>query len=276
MTTFDRLYQDCLRHILEHGIEELNQRTGHKTKTIPGMHFSLDGGFPLLSLRQIPSRVFIAEQVWFLMGSRRPAEFLDKYTKIWREFTNLNGVVSTAYGYRWRHHFGRDQIGLLVRMLEKEPSSRHGVVMAWDPADDGLSPAPRKKNVPCPIMFTVNIVGGKLHLHLIMRSNDMVVGCPFDVAGFALMQRILAARLGVGVGVYSHSISNAHIYDVHYDAAAELIARHGQADEIELNAAPDWFARAENADEGLVDEIAALLAAQYAPGPPIGKLPVIL
>jgi thymidylate synthase len=276
MTTFDRIYQDCLRQILEHGIEELNQRTGHKTKTVPGMHFSVDGGFPLLSLRPIPARVFIAEQVWFLMGSRRPAEFLDKYTKIWREFTNLNGVVSTAYGYRWRHHFGRDQIGLLVKMLEKEPSSRHGVVMAWDPADDGLSPAPRKKNVPCPILFTVNLVGGKLHLHLMMRSNDMVVGCPFDVAGFALMQRILAARLGVGVGVYSHAISNAHIYDVHYDAAADLITRQGQAVEIELTAAPDWFTRAENADESLVDEIAALLAAQYTPGAPMGKLPVIL
>jgi thymidylate synthase len=210
------------------------------------------------------------------MGSRKPVEFIDQYTKIWNDFTNINGVVNSAYGFRWRQFFGRDQIGLLVSLLEKEPSSRHGVVISWDPASDGLNPELKKKNVPCPISFTVNIIGGKLHFHTIFRSNDMVVGCPFDVAGFALLQRMLAARLGVGVGVYSHSISNAHIYDVHYEAAQEIISRAGQEKEIELNAQPDWFARAEKGDITLVDEIVQILDSQYTPAPPIKGLPVVL
>lgn len=276
MTEFDRKYSDCLRQILEHGIEETNERTGHKVKAIPGMHFQVENGFPLLSLRKIAPRVFAAEQVWFMLGSRKPVEFIDQYTKIWNDFTNINGVVNSAYGFRWRYYFGRDQIGLLVKLLEKEPSSRQGVVITWDAADDGLNPELKKKNVPCPISFTVNIIGDRLHLHSIFRSNDMVVGCPFDVAGFALLQRILAARLGVGVGVYSHSISNAHIYDVHYAAAEELIRRSGQESEIELNAKPDWFSRAESGDVKLVDEIVELLDAQYSPAPPIKGLPVVL
>ncbi len=276
MTEFDRKYSDCLRQILEHGIEEVNERTGHKVKAIPGMHFQVENGFPLLSLRKISPRVFAAEQVWFMMGSRKPVEFIDQYTKIWNDFTNINGVVNSAYGFRWRQFFGRDQIGLLVKLLEKEPSSRHGVVIAWDAASDGLNPDLKKKNVPCPISFTVNIIGNKLHFHTIFRSNDMVVGCPFDVAGFALLQRILAARLGVGVGVYSHSISNAHIYDVHYEAAAELIQRSGQENEIELTAQPDWLSRGENGDVTLVDEIVTTLESQYNPAPPIKGLPVVL
>jgi len=277
MTEFDRKYSECLQQILDHGIEEVNERTGHKVKALPGLHFNLvEGGFPLLTLRKISPRVFAAEQVWFLLGSRKPVEFIDQYTKIWNDFTNLNGVVNSAYGYRWRYHFGRDQIGLLIKLLEKEPSSRHGVVITWDAGDDGLNPDLKKKNVPCPLSFTVNIIGGKLHFHTIFRSNDMVVGCPFDVAGFALLQRILAARLGVGVGVYSHSISNAHIYDVHYDAAAELIRRAGQENEISLDAQSDWFARAEKGDESLVTEIVQLLDAQYSPAPPIKGLPVVL
>lgn len=276
MTEFDRKYSDCLRQILEHGIEETNERTGHKVKAIPGMHFQVENGFPLLSLRKIAPRVFAAEQVWFMLGSRKPVEFIDQYTKIWNDFTNINGVVNSAYGFRWRYYFGRDQIGLLVKLLEKEPSSRQGVVITWDAADDGLNPELKKKNVPCPISFTVNIIGDKLHIHSIFRSNDMVVGCPFDVAGFALLQRILAARLGVGIGIYSHSISNAHIYDVHYDAAEELIRREGQKNEIELNAQPDWFSRAESGDVKLVDEIVELLDTQYSPAPPIKGLPVVL
>jgi len=129
MTEFDLKYRDCLRQILEHGIEETNERTGHKVKALPGLHFNIENGFPLLSLRKIPPRVFAAEQVWFMMGSRKPVEFIDQYTKIWNDFTNLNGVVNSAYGFRWRYYFGRDQIGLLVDLLEKEPSSRHGVVI---------------------------------------------------------------------------------------------------------------------------------------------------
>ncbi len=276
MTQFDRTYSDCLRQILDHGIEEVNERTGHRVKALPGLHFSLDAGFPLLSLRKIAPRVFAAEQVWFMMGSRKPVEFIDQYTKIWNDFTNINGVVNSAYGFRWRQFFGRDQIGLLIKLLEKERSSRHGVVIGWDPASDGLNPYLKKKNVPCPISFTVNIIGDRLHFHTIFRSNDMVVGCPFDVAGFALLQRMLAARLGVGVGVYSHSISNAHIYDVHYEAAEELIHRTGQEKEIELNAQPDWFARAEKGDITLVDEIVQILEPQYNPSPPIKGLPVVL
>ncbi|MRR31915.1 hypothetical protein EG834_16645 [bacterium] len=78
------------------------------------------------------------------------------------------------------------------------------------------------------------------------------------------------------MGVYSHSISNAHIYDVHYDAAREIISRSGQEKEIELTAQPDWFGRAEKGDVTLVDEIVKLLDEQYTPAPPIKGLPVVL
>jgi thymidylate synthase len=276
MTEFDQTYQLALRQILANGIEELSERTGHRTIALPGLHFTVHQGFPLLSLRKIPVRIFVAEQIWFLMGSRKPAEFLDRYTKIWSDFTNINGVVSTAYGFRWRHHFGRDQIASLVHLLEVEPSSRHGVVIAWDPGDDGLNPERKKKNVPCPFAFSANIIGGKLHLHSMLRSNDMMLGCPFDVAGFALLQRILAARLKVGIGVYSHSISNAHIYDIHYEAAQEVLNRKGQVEEVELVAEADWLERAEAGDETLVDEIVSALEAQYRPDPPMKGLPIVL
>ena len=113
-------------------------------------------------------------------------------------------------------------------------------------------------------------------MHNIVRSNDMILGFPHDVAGFALLQRILAARLGVGIGRYAHSISNAHIYDVHYQAAEEIIARVGQHEEIELVAHPDWFARAEQQDNTLVEQIATILGSQYNPQPAIKGLQIVI
>lgn len=278
MTKFDEIYQNLVREIMTDGITEFSERTGHETKALVGAHLQLDiekDGFPLLTLRKSPIKMFVAEQMWFISGARKPEDFLRDYTHIWDDFTNPGDVVTVAYGYRWRKHFGRDQLGLLIDLLAKEPSSRHAVVVTWDPAQDGLS-LTKKKNVPCPYTFTVNIVGGRLHLHNIIRSNDIMLGCPADISGFALLQCFLAQKLGVKPGMYSHSISNAHIYDTHYDGARELISRKNNHDKIILNLPGNSFDRAEKRDPKLLEEIVQNLQTQYNPMEPIKGLKLIL
>ena len=262
---------------MSEGIEELNGRTGHKTKALPGITFSLDierDGFPLMTLRKNPIKSAIAEQCWFISGEK-DVTFLRKFTKMWDLFTEEDGTIAAAYGWRWRHHFGRDQLGKAIELLEKDPSSRHGVIVTWDPKDDGYGGTP-KKNVPCPYTFTIGIVGGRLHMHNILRSEDMMLGGPFDVLGFALLQCIIAQRLGVRPGIYTHSISNAHIYDNHYEGAKELIGRTNNHSKGELRLPKDAFKRAEQQDENLVGEILENLQTQYNPLPPIGGLEIAL
>ncbi len=278
MNTFDQIYQDILKRIMQDGIRELNERTGLETASIPGLTFQHDiekDGFPLLTLRSIPVKLFIAEQVWFISGARKPEDFLRDYTKIWDIFTNPGDVVTVAYGYRWRKYFGRDQLQALIDLLERESSSRHGVVVTWDPASDGLGGV-AKKNVPCPFSFTVNIIGGRLHLHNIIRSNDMILGAPTDIAGFALLQLILAERLGVRPGVYTHTISNAHIYSNHYEGAEEMLRREVVHPRIDIKIPKGAFARAEQKDKGLVDELIAQVVEQYKPQAAIGGLKIAL
>lgn len=274
---FDIQYQEILREILEHGIEEKNQRTGHICKSLPGMRmkFDLEKGFPLLSLRKIPIKVFIAEQIWFLMGHKNLA-FLQRFTKIWDDFAEANNCVESAYGYRWRKHFGRDQIDGLIKLLQDDPSSRHGVILMWDPSDDGLATGIKKKNVPCPYTFTVQIMGGKLCLHLIIRSNDMMLGNPHDVAGFAFLAHILAQKLQVDLGTLTVSISNAHIYDIHFAQAEEILKRKAGHDPIKFECPPRSYERAEEGDESLVDECCEALMKTYSPQPPLEKMAIVV
>lgn len=278
MAKYDKIYQEMLRDIRDRGIREVNKRTGHEVCALPGLTFSIDiekDGFPVLTLRKIPIKIFIAEQVWFIMGGRRPADFLNKFTKIWDDFTNPGGVVTVAYGYRWRTHFGRDQLGRLVKLLQDDPTSRHGVIVTWDPASDGLGGV-SKKNIPCPYTFTVNIIGGRLNLHNMVRSNDMILGFPHDVGGFALLQMILAQKLGVKPGVYTHTISNAHVYDIHYHAVDEMIKRKTDHPAIKVSLPKDAFNRAEKGDEKLVSEIFDNIKEQYNPLSPIKGLEIVL
>lgn len=278
MAVFDEIYRGLLSKIISEGVAEVNERTGHETKSLPGLTFSIDvekSGFPVLSVRNIPLKIFIAEQIWFISGARKPADFLRDFTSIWDDFTNPNDVVTVAYGYRWRKHFGRDQLARLIELLQKEPSSRQGVVVAWDPASDGLGGA-KRGNVPCPYSFIVNIIGGRLNMHNIVRSNDMILGFPHDVAGFALLQCILAQKLGVKVGIYSHFIANAHIYDIHYGAAKEMIKRDQNFPTVNLEIPKDSFARAEQKETDLVKEIWQNISSQYKPGEPIKGLRIVL
>lgn len=276
MTQFDQQYKAAIWEIMNNGYEEHNERTGHKTKIVPGITFQLDQGFPLLTLRKIPLKIFIAEQVWFLTGSNRPDFFLQEFTKIWDDFKEEDGTISAAYGHRWKNHFGRDQIENLIQHLQEQPGSRHAVVITWDPTDDGLGSGTSKKNVPCPYTFTVNIIGNRLHLHNIVRSNDMILGCPHDVAGFALLQHILAAKLNVKPGKLTHTISNAHVYDIHYKAAWELLEREHTHRNISLLPQNNWYDRAVSADTSLVVEIFNYLKNQYTPLDPIKNLKIVL
>ncbi|MFZ5391758.1 MAG: thymidylate synthase [Patescibacteria group bacterium] len=282
MSNFDVPYQNLIKKILQEGIEQTNERTGHKTLSLFGENlvFNLEDGFPILTLRKIPLKIFIAEQIWFISGSNKPSDFLHEHTKIWDDFIEEDGTVAAAYGYRWRSHFGRDQLKQLITHLKHQPNSRQGVVMMWDPSDDGLTGpdciGTCKMNVPCPFCFVVNIINNKLNTHLFIRSNDMILGSPHDIAGFSLLSYILAAKLGIQPGKLVVSISNAHIYDIHYEAAKKIISRETRHPNIKFAAKADYFERAEKKDHSLVEEIYDKLSHQYRPQKTIKGLKIVL
>ncbi len=273
MTTFDKIYKDLLSKLFASGIEDYNARTKLKVLILTGVHFDLDvNEFPLLTLRKIPLKLFTAEQIWYLQGDKE-LDFFQKYSKIWNDFMEEDNTVDSGYGFRWRNFFERDQIASLIEMLQKEPSSRQGVVMTWDPVTDGLA-SPKKKNVPCVPMFVANVVKGKLNFHVVFRSNDIMLGLPHDVAGFALLQHIIAQKVGLKLGFLHYTISHAHVYENHYRQAATLLTRIHDHENITLQLPENTFDRAMKKDSEVVDEILANLESQYHPLPGVGKMEI--
>lgn len=277
MTSFDEIYQQAITRVYQQGSEVFSDRTGLSTRALPGLTFELEpsNGFPLLTLRKIPIKLFCAEVVWMITGEKK-LDFLRQFTKIWDDFAEEDGTVEASYGYRWRRHFGRDQLLDLVEHLREEPTSRQGVVVMWDPSSDGLRAA-KRKNVPCPFCWTVNIIDGRLNLHLVIRSNDMMLGNPHDTAGFALLQAMLAQELGVRVGKLTVSISHAHIYENHYAQVEELIGRNDHThDEILCSLPEQSFTRSLAGDAQLVGELFDMFKAQYQPAPPVKKMEIAI
>jgi thymidylate synthase len=180
-------------------------------------------------------------------------------------------IVKAAYGYRWRKHFGRDQLMLGVEALRVNPSDRRVYISAWDPAEDGLG-MKGQLNVPCPVGFTLSIAEGRLNSTFLLRSSDVFVGLPYDVMGHALLMDAIAASLGVGLGHMTFTLAHPHIYDVHFDMAEHFVKQETAMEE--LVQLPKWTL--ENIEMFPYDYVAMIKARagqvvwpMYAPKPEV-------
>lgn len=234
------------------GETETNERTGVKVKVgRGGTSFRVDladGLLPTIGFRKTFPKSAAAEIAWYLQGVQ-DATFIRKYAPLWDKFVEplvksedlFNGDVMcegvrSAYGYRWREHFGRDQIQLAIDTLRKDPTDRRTFVSAWDPAEDGLG-AVGQRNVPCPTSFTFSILNGELHSSFFLRSSDVFVGLPYDVMGHALLMDAVAQELRVRPGVMHVTLAHAHLYESHWQMTAEALSQEPVVPRLQL---PGW------------------------------------
>ncbi len=202
-----------------------NHRTGVGTKRVPHIHLSFDcsdGYYVPMTTRAIYPHIAAAEALWMLQGTQDPS-FIARYSPMWAKFTDEEGKVAAAYGYRWRKAFGRDQLQQALKTLSEDPSNRQVILMAWDPSIDGLGNY-HAKNVPCPFAFTLNIIDGKLNGLVSQRSGDFLVGVMYDILCYQTLLAVFAATLGVPLGQLSFTIADCHVYEPHFEAALEMLA----------------------------------------------------
>ena len=94
------------------------------------------------------------------------------------------------------------------------------VVTAWEPGNAFGSKLP-----PCHYSFVFNVADGKVNCHLTQRSGDIAIGIPFNLAAYSLITHILAREAGLQVGLFSHTIVDAHVYMNHVDGLREQLTR---------------------------------------------------
>ena len=213
-------YLDLVRHVLDHG-ERKPSRTGVDTISCFGAHYSVDlaAGYPLLTTKKMQWASMLRELLWYLSGEDHIRN-LREHTKIWDAWADADGNLDTAYGYYWRRfpsatrdEQGRwqvsevDQIGNVLRCLRSDPTSRRMVVSAWEPGNAWSSKLP-----PCHYTYAFHVQGGKLNCHLTQRSGDVALGIPFNLAAYATLTQMLAQEVDLGLGRFSHTIVDAHVY----------------------------------------------------------------
>lgn len=223
--TMHEAYRSLLTELYNFGTHEVNARTKVGITMLEGGHsFKLDlanGLLPVAGNRKYWPRVAAAETAWQLMGTKDPTFILAHAPKLWSKFVE-NGELETAYGYRWRHHFGRDQFDLAVDELMSNPTNRQLYISAWDPATDGLG-GEQPKNIPCPVGFSLTRTGRRIHCSVFIRSSDVFVGLPYDVMVYAYTLDAIASSCGLKPGMLHVTLAHPHYYDPHAEAVKACV-----------------------------------------------------
>lgn len=114
---------------------------------------------------------------------------------------------------------GVDQIKYIIREIVNNPRSRRIVLSAWNPADLHKMALP-----PCHLMAIFNVTNSReLNCAVVMRSADMVLGVPFNVASYALLTYLIAKETNTTPGEITLTAIDAHIYENHVPGVKTLI-----------------------------------------------------
>jgi thymidylate synthase len=180
------------------------------------------------------------------------------YGKQWRKWkTEKFKKFFNKYGYEDEKRIYIDQIANLINDLKTNPDSRRLMVTAWNPADLEESVLP-----PCHYGFQVytrelsederneirdmryfnnrlhqeitgrdtkidlgNIPTRAISLMFNMRSNDVPLGLPFNLASYGLLLEILAKQVNMVPDELIANLGDAHIYLNQINGVKEQLTR---------------------------------------------------
>lgn len=116
---------------------------------------------------------------------------------------------------------GVDQIAQVVETLKKNPNDRRMLVSAWNPLQ-----VPDTALPPCHLLYQFYVDNHKrLSCQFYMRSIDVPLGLPFNIASYAFLTHIIAAVTGHDVGNLIFVGGDTHIYVNQMDGVNEQLDR---------------------------------------------------
>ena len=237
MTEADRNFIETCKEIIKNGYssEGTNVRTrwddGAEANyiSIVGVTNKYDVGkeFPMITLRNNSKTVIrsIDEILW--IWQKKSNKVSDLNSHIWDQWAGEDGTIGKAYGYQMARKYdfktkqgmqNIDQVDYVLNLLKNDPSSRRIMTNIFnfeDLKDMNLE--------PCAYGTQWLVKGGKLHLILNQRSQDMLAANGWNTMQYAALLCMFAQCTGLEVGTLTHNIGDCHIYDRHVPLIEKLI-----------------------------------------------------
>ncbi len=228
-------YLDLLQHIVRNGVRKKN-RTGIDTLSVFGhqMRFDLRKGFPLVTTKKTWFKGIAHELLWMLRAESH-IDYLKKHkVKIWDEWASENyrpemgypdGELGPVYGVQWREWLAAggkkiDQVEQIVQELRAGGQSRRIILSAWNVGEIDSMKLP-----PCHCFAQFSVTEGRLSCLVYLRSWDVFLGGPFNIAQYALLTHMLASVTELALGDLIVTSGDTHLYVNHLDQVRTQLDR---------------------------------------------------
>ena len=258
-------YQELLQDVLDNGeYVEDRTGTGCYSLFGHMMRFDLSKGFPVVTTKKVNISNVIGELLFFTSGKtdlpslRRYSDKAKDSHTIWSEDFNkfweakvkadpcrydLNHPdqnLGAIYSQQWRafhigdtyegHRISHDQITTLIDNIKDVVGGNHRqarrlIVTAWNPYDHTVGEKVTCALSSCHDSFQCIVRNGKLNLRFHVRSNDVFLGCPYNIAFYAAMCHVLAKLTGLEVGELVYMGTDVHLYSNHVQQACLQLSR---------------------------------------------------
>jgi len=195
----------------------------------------------------------IPSQEWFINEIKTNTEFAKRF-----------GELGKIYGYQWRNWNGSiDQISDLIKQLKENPDSRRLLVSAWNSSDlphqvlppchygfqvytrelsvdermdywfennkpnrdvcDSVDESPEEEQHK--YFDGANVPQRAISLMFNMRSNDVPLGLPFNLASYGLLLEIIGRMVNMIPDELIGNLGDAHIYNNQVEGVKEQLTR---------------------------------------------------
>ena len=248
-------YLNLLQNVLETG-QENDSRSGKVSSTftkqlnytIELYNESSDNAinniytFPIITTKRLYFRRIFEELMWMLRGQTDSKILAKQGNRIWDGNTSRNaldklnlpykeGELGPGYGAQMIHWGGQqtfidgslkmnggiNQIKYVIDELRNNPFSRRAMVNLWNPTDLNKMALP-----PCHTSYYFSVNNKQyekniLNCNVVLRSNDLFLGNPFNQVFTQLLTIFIAHSVGMIPGKIGMTMMIPHIYHNHID-----------------------------------------------------------
>lgn len=233
-----RQYKKLIENILQHGDPRMD-RTGVGTLALfhQTLKFDLNTGFPAVTIKKLAFQTCMKELSWMLKGTRDISSMQADGCHIWDGNAQAQSWQDSPYCYSpqdagriygvqwrgWQNYEGDifDQLRDVVNRIQTNPGDRRLIITAYNPGELDRMCLP-----PCHMFFQFFVRDGKfLDCAVYMRSVDVILGLPFDIASYAMLMTIIANETGLKASRLYWTLGDTHIYNNHITAARTMLER---------------------------------------------------
>lgn len=222
-------YKTLVKRVMKFGAEKEN-RTGTNAISAFSQIFFHDmaNGLPVMTTKKINLKACIYELLWFIKGDTNIKYLNGHGVHIWDPWADENGDLGPVYGKQWtdsgKNHV--NQLHYVINEIKNNPNSRRIIIDAWSPSELSEMALP-----PCHILyqFYAKPDTKSLSLCVYMRSADIFLGLPFDIAEGGMLLSLIAKITGYTPDKLTYMLGDAHIYVNHLDQIKEQIKREPYA-----------------------------------------------